>query len=30
VVIDRAVVLGKKKPMVRLATAAADVDKDAA
>ena len=30
VVIDRAVVLGKKKPMVRLAAAAADVDKDAA
>jgi len=31
VVIDRAVVLGKKKPMVRLAPAAADdVDKDAA
>ena len=30
VVIDRAVVLGKKKPMVRLAAAAADADKDAA
>jgi ATP-dependent Clp protease ATP-binding subunit ClpX len=30
VVIDRAVVLGRKKPMVRLAAATADVDKDAA
>jgi ATP-dependent Clp protease ATP-binding subunit ClpX len=30
VVIDRAVVLGKKKPMVRLAAAAVDADKNAA